>query len=150
MIEHGRRRVLHWNVTEHPTSEWVIQQLRETFPYDTAPKYLISDRDAVFSDRVFNTVRSFGTQPVRISYRCPWQNGVAERWIGSCRQEMLDHVIVFGEEHLRSLLRDYVAYHNEDEPITVWTKISWGQKTPGARSASEPPFLARILRFNPF
>ena len=114
VIHHGRRKLLHWNVTDHPTAEWVIQQLREAFPCDEAPKYLIFDRDKIFALRVVATVRSFGAKPVRNSYRSPWQNGVAERWIGSCRRESLDHVIVLGEQQLRRLLRDYLAYYHED------------------------------------
>ena len=84
---HGRRRVAHFNVTFQPTSAWVIQQLRESFPYDSAPRYLIFDRDTIFNPAVVNAVRAMGIKPRRIAYRSPWQNGVAERWIGSCRRE---------------------------------------------------------------
>jgi hypothetical protein len=82
---HGRRRILHFNATFHPTASWVIQQLRDTFPYDSAPKYLIFDRDSIFSAAVVEFIKAMGTKPVRISYCSPWQNGTAERWIGSCR-----------------------------------------------------------------
>ena len=88
VIEHGRRHILHFNATYNPTSAWVIQQLREAFPYDTAPRYLVFDRDAIFSPAVVEFIRAMGTKPVRISYRSPWQNGTAERWIGNCRREM--------------------------------------------------------------
>lgn len=114
VIHHGRRRILYWNVTDHPTADWVIQQLREAFPYEEVPEYLISDRDAIFDKQVVRTVKSFGIKPIRTSYRCPWQNGVAERWVGSCRREILDHVIVLSQKHLFRLLRDYIAYYNED------------------------------------
>jgi transposase InsO family protein len=114
VIHHGRRRILHCNVTEHPTARWVIQQLRESFPYDTAPAYLVFDRDSIFATNVISTVRSLGIEPKRITYRSPWQNGVAERWIGSCRRELLDRVIVFHESHLRCLLREYVDYYSRD------------------------------------
>ena len=80
VIEHGRRHILHFNATYNPTSAWVIQQLREAFPYDTAPRYLVFDRDAIFSPAVVEFIRAMGTKPVRISYRSPWQNGTAERW----------------------------------------------------------------------
>jgi len=114
VIEHGRRKVVHFNVTSHPDSLWVIQQLREAFPYEEAPRHFIFDRDAIFSPAVVHAVKSFGTKPARTSYRCPWQNPVAERWVKSCRVEMLDHVVVFGERHLRQLMREYASYHNQD------------------------------------
>jgi transposase InsO family protein len=108
-IEHGRRRVLRFDVTDHPAAAWVIQQLRETFPFDTAPRHLIFDRDSTFSAQVVATVRSFGIKTTRTAFRSPWQNGVAERWVGSVRRELLAHVVVFNERHLRRLLREYVA-----------------------------------------
>ena len=109
VIEHGRRHILHFNATFHPTSAWVIQQLREAFPYDAAPRYLVFDWDAIFSPAVVEFLRSMGTKPVRISYRSPWQNGTAERWIGNCRRELLEHVVVLGERHLVRLVRTYVS-----------------------------------------
>ena len=86
----------------------MIQQLREAFPGDTVLRHLIFDRDSIFSASVVSTVKSFGTQPTRTAFRSPWQNGVAERWVGSVRRELLDHVVVLGEHHLRRLLREYV------------------------------------------
>ncbi len=88
VIKHGRRHIVHFNATFNPTASWVMQQLREAFPYDTAPRYLIFDRDAIFSPAVVKCVRSFGIEPIRISYLSPWQNGTAERWILSCRREL--------------------------------------------------------------
>jgi len=85
VIKHGRHHIVHFNATFHPTAAWVMQQLREAFPYDTAPRYLIFDRDAIFSPAVVECVRSLGIEPIRISYRSPWQNGTVERWILSCR-----------------------------------------------------------------
>jgi hypothetical protein len=114
VIEHGRRRVLHLNATFNPTAAWVIQQLREAFPYHTAPKYLIFDRDAIFNPAVVSTVRAMGIKPRRIAYRSPWQNCVAERWIGSCRRDLLEHVVVFGRHHFVRLMRSYISYHHED------------------------------------
>jgi hypothetical protein len=114
IIHHGRRLLLYVNVTFNPTAEWVIQQLREAFPYDTAPKHMIFDRDSIFSAQVVAAVKSFGVKPVRTSWRSPWQNGVVERWIGSCRRELLDHVVVFNERHAMRLLREYIAYYHED------------------------------------
>ncbi len=114
IIEHGRRHVVHFNVTFHPTSAWVIQQLRESFPYDGAPKYLIFDRDSIFSAAVVRFVKAMGTKPVRTVYRSPWQNAVAERWIGSCRRELLEHVVILGERHLVRLIRSYLSYYHKD------------------------------------
>jgi putative transposase len=114
VIEHGRRKVLHCNVTPHPTSDWVVQQLRETFPEADPYRYVLFDHDSKFDDEVTSLLTSTGLQPKRTSVQAPWQNGVAERWIGSCRREMLDHVIPLNERHLRRLLRAYVSYHNED------------------------------------
>ncbi len=79
------------------------------FPYDTAPRYLIFDRDSIFSPAVVEFIRAMGTKPVRISFRSPWQNGTAERWIGSCRRELLEHVVVLGERHLVRLVRAYIT-----------------------------------------
>jgi transposase InsO family protein len=112
VIGHGRRQILHFNVTKHPTSAWIVQQLREAFPEDRAPRYLILDRDSKFKGEVATMLEYLGRELVRTAY--PWQNGVAERWVGSCRRELLDHVIVLNESHLRRLLRDYVAYYHDD------------------------------------
>jgi len=114
IIHHGRRVLLHINVTFHPTARWVVQQLRAAFPFDAAPGYLIFDRDSIFSVHVVATLKSFGIKPVRTSWRSPWQNGAIERWVGSCRRELLDHVIVFNERHAMRLLSEYIAYCNAD------------------------------------
>ena len=91
--EMTRRHIVHFNATFHPTAAWVIQKLREAFPYDTAPKYLIFDRDSIFSSAVVESIKAMGTKPVRTSFRSPWQNGTAERWSGSFRREMLEYVV---------------------------------------------------------
>ena len=114
VIEHGRRHIVHFNATFHPTSAWMMQQLREAFPYDTAPRYLVLDRDSIFSPAVVEFIRAMRTKPVRISYRSPWQNGTAERWIGNCRREMLEHVVILSERHLVRLVRLYISYYHED------------------------------------
>ena len=92
----------------------MIQQLREAFPFDTAPKYLIFDRDTIFSAELVRFVEAMGIKPCRTAYRSPWQNGVAERWIGSCRRELLDHVIVFNRNHFIRLMRSYLDYYHQD------------------------------------
>lgn len=114
VIEHGRRHIIHFNATFRPTADWVMHQLREAFPYDTAPRYLIFDRDSIFSPAVVRFVRALGIDSIRTSYRSPWQNGTAERWILSCRQELLEHVVVFGERYLVRLARLYIDYYHED------------------------------------
>ncbi len=119
IIDHERRRIIHVNVTLHPTAQWVIQQLRESFPEDSAPNYLIFDNDTIFSNEVSASIESLGVMPRKTAYRSPWQNGTAERWVGSCKRELIDHVIVLNEEHLRRLLRDYVRYYNEDRVHTI-------------------------------
>ena len=130
VIVHDRRRILHFNVTRHPTSSWVSQQVREAFPYDTAPRYLIHDRDATFSAEVLEAVKILGVKPVRASFKSPWQNGVAERFVGSCRRDLLNHVIVLNERHLRRLMSDYIRYHHDDRP-----HLGLNKQTPGGRKA---------------
>jgi putative transposase len=93
VISHDRRQILHLNVTKHPTSLWVVQQLREAFPFESAPRFLIFDRDGKYGAEVPAAVRSLKIRPIRTSFESPWQNGVAERWIESCRRDLLDHVI---------------------------------------------------------
>ena len=114
VIAHGRRKILHCNVTRHPTAEWVVQQLREAFPEAGPYRYVILDRDSKFDHEVITFLKATGLQPKRTSVRAPWQNGIAERWVGSCRREILNHVIALNEQHLRRLIRDYVKYHHED------------------------------------
>ncbi len=118
VIEHGRRRVLHFNVTTHPTSSWTIQQLREAFPDESSLRFLIHDNDAIFSQRLTEAIGQLGIESKRTAFRSPWQNGTAERWIGTVRPELLDHVIAIDERHLRRLLRGYVDYYNEDRVHT--------------------------------
>ena len=107
MIGHGRRQIIHFDVTAHPTSPWVVQQLREAFPDNTSPRFLIYDNDSIFSKRVTESIENIGIEPRRTAFRSPWQNGIAERWVGSARRELLDHVIVMNERHLHHLLREY-------------------------------------------
>ena len=132
VIAHERRRILHWNVTKQPTSAWVVQQLREAFPYDSAPGYLIFDRGTNFDEEVIDTVKSFGIQPKLTRFRSPWQNGVAERWIENCRRELLDHVIVLNRRHLKRLINEYVRYYHEDR-----THLGLDKQTPAGRNAAK-------------
>ena len=132
VIAHDRRRILHCNVTMHPSSAWVSQQLREAFPEDSAPDYLIFDRAANFNEEVVGTIKSFGTESKRTSFRSPWQNGVAERFVGSCRRDLLDHVIVLNERHLKRLMIEYIRYYHDDR-----THLGLGKQTPEGRAVAQ-------------
>jgi putative transposase len=115
IIDHRRRTIRHFNVTSQPCALWVIQQLCDAFPFDQISKYLIMDRDSTFSSRVKGFIEhQLGIKPKVTSYKSPWQNGVCERWILSVRREILNHVIVFNENHLRRLMKEYVDYYNKD------------------------------------
>ncbi len=135
IINHDGRRIPHLNVTKHPTSAWVVQQLRQAFPYDDVPKYLIHDRDAKFGLEVEAALKSMGSHPTKTSFRSPWQNGTAERFVGSCRRDLLNHVIVFNQQHLKRLLTEYVRYYHEDR-----THLGLNKETPGGRQTSDPGF----------
>ena len=114
---------------------WVIQQLREAFPYDdTAPKYLMLDRDAIFSPEVMRFIKAMGMTPRRISYRSPWQNPVAEGWTGNCRRELLAHVRVLGHRHLFRLVRSYIHYYHEDP-----CHLGLAKDAPNGRPVTPPP-----------
>ena len=109
VIEHGRRHILHFNVTLHPTGDGVLQQLREAFPLPCPYRYLWFDNDAQFGNELLDFLRSSALKPMRTSIRSPWQNGTAERWVGSARRELLDPIIPLNEKHLRRLGRDYLT-----------------------------------------
>ena len=111
-LSHERRKIIHFNVTYHPTSEWAVQQLKNAFYDSEIPKYLIRDRDCRFGNLFKNSVSSFGIREIVTAYRSPWQNGYVERVIGSICREFLDHVIVINENHLRKLLKEYFHYYN--------------------------------------
>jgi transposase InsO family protein len=111
VLAHDRRRILHFNITAHPTAEWTAQQIVEAFPYDTAPKYLLRDRDRIYGYEFRKQVEVMGIKEVLSAPRSPWQRAYVERVIGSVRRECLDHVIVFDEASLRHALRAYVGYY---------------------------------------
>ena len=113
VIGHERRRILHYDVTSNPNVLWVVLQLREAWGYDQPPhRFLILDHDSKFQGDVVSSVKGIGLQLVRTGFRSPWQNGTAERWVGSVRRDMLDHVIVLNQRHLLRLLNNYVGYYN--------------------------------------
>jgi transposase InsO family protein len=111
-LEHERRRIVHFNVTEGPSARWTGQQLVNAFPYESAPKYVIRDRDKIYGACFVRRVRAMGIEQVLTAPRSPWQNPYCERIIGILRRECLDHVIVVGEQHLRRILRKYLEYYH--------------------------------------
>ena len=128
VIGHDRRKILRFNVTRNPNALWIVQQMREAWPYAPAPRFLLFDRDSKFGSDVVSAVRDMGSQPIRTAFRSPWQNGIAERWVGSCRRDLLDHVIVLNERHLKRLMSEYVRYYHEDR-----THLGLAKDTPAGR-----------------
>lgn len=136
------RGILHCSVTRHPTGIWITQQLREAFPFDHDQRFLIHDRDSKFGEAVNLAVSDVGLNPIKTSFRSPWQNGVAERWVGSCRRDLLDHVIPLNERHLKRLLSEYVRYYHSDR-----THLGLKKDTPNPRARAEQKYDSRILSF---
>ena len=128
VIGHDRRKILGFNVTRNPSALWIAQQMREAWPYTPAHRFLLFDRDSKFGSDVVSVVKDMGSQPTRTAFRSPWQNGVAERWVGSCRRDLLDHVIVLNERHLKRLMAEYVRYYHEDR-----THLGLAKDTPAGR-----------------
>ena len=134
VIDHDRRKVLHCNATSQPHALWIVMQLREAWEDDQPNRFLIFDRDSKFSADVVAAVKRDGTEPIRTAFRSPWQNGVAERWVGNVRRDLLDHVIVLNRRHLRRLLGDYIRYYHEDR-----THLGLGKDTPAGRAEESGP-----------
>ncbi len=112
ILSNSRRRIVHFNVTESPTALWTGQQIVNAFPWDTAPKYVLRDRDGKFGKEFNSRVESMGIEQVLTAARSPWQNPYVERMIGSIRRECLDHVIIFNHQHLRRVLKQYFCYYH--------------------------------------
>jgi transposase InsO family protein len=134
IVRHGRRDVASCTVTTSPTAAWIAQQLREAFPFDSAPRFMISDRGAIFSAWVMAILRSMKIEPTRTSYRSPWQNGVAERFVGTVRRELLGHVLVVNEHHLRRLLDSFIDHYNQDR-----THLGLSKDSPLGRPVEQRP-----------
>ena len=111
-ITHARRRIVHFNVTAHPTAPWVWRQLLEATPWGQQPRYLIGDRDRSYGGALIGKARAIGIKPVLTAVRAPQANASAERVVGTLRRECLDHLIIVNERHLRLVLREYVAHYN--------------------------------------
>jgi hypothetical protein len=128
IVRLGRRDLVWINVTTNPTAEWIARQLTEAFPWNEAPRYLIRDRDRIYGIVVARRLRAMGIRDKPTASASPWQNGFAERLIGSIRRECLDHIIVLGEAHLRRILKSYAAYYNASR-----TRRSLNKDTPIGR-----------------
>ena len=139
VLAHDRRRIVHFNVTAHPTAEWTAQQLREAFPFEEVPKYLLRDRDRIFGVDFTKQVEDLGIEEVLSAPRSPWQRAYIERVIGSIRRECLDHVIVFHEESLYRHVKAFVEYYHQSR-----THLTLEKDTPGGRPA-QPPGLGRVI-----
>jgi transposase InsO family protein len=139
ILRHDRRQVVHYNVTTQPTSAWVAQQLREAFPFETAPRYLIRDRDGCYGKEVRRCLKSLGIEEVVTAPWSPWQNPYAERLVGTIRRDCLDHVLVLGERHLRRILQRFFVYYHEAR-----CHQSLGGNAPHARTV-EPPERGRVV-----
>jgi len=135
VLSNERRRVVHFNVTDSPSATWTGQQIVEAFPWVTAPKYLLRDRDKIFGHEFVHRVEMMGIKQVLISARSPWQNPYVERVIGSIRRECLDHTIVINEKHLRRVLREYFKYYHGSR-----THLGLEKDCPEPRSVESPDF----------
>jgi len=145
VLHHERRRILQFAVTDHPEAPWVVQQLREAFPLDTAPRYAILDRDGKYGHGVPSALQRMGVKAVRTAPRSPWQNPYVERFGGTLRRELLDKIIVFNPTQLHRVVSQFVTYYHEDrghlgldkdapEPRVVTPQLS-----PCARVVALPP-----------
>ena len=139
VLRHDRRRVVHFNVTRHPTARWTGQQIVEAFPFDEAPRFLIRDHDSIYGVDFQLRVDHMNIEEVVIAYRSPWQSPYVERLIGSIRRDCLDHVIVLNEAHLRRILTDYFAYYHKSR-----THLSLDRNAPMPREV-EPPSCGRVI-----
>jgi putative transposase len=139
VLAHHRRRVVHFNVTEHPTARWTAQQIVDAFPDDSSPLYLLRDRDNVYGHAFRQRLKGMGIGEVLTAPQSPWQNPFAERLIGSIRRECLDHVVVLGEQHLRCTLARYFRYYHRAR-----THLSLDKDAPEVRPIEPPPLGAII------
>jgi putative transposase len=141
ILAHSRRKVLHFNVTENPTAQWTAQQIVEAFPWPSAPKYLLRDRDAIYGGVFQKRIQAMGTEQVLSAPRSPWQNPFVERLIGTLRRDCLDHVVTLNEHHLRRIVARYLDYYHD------WrTHLSLAMDAPNARMV-HPPDQGRVVAF---
>jgi transposase InsO family protein len=139
VLSHARRRLVRIAVTDNPTAQWIAGQVTEAFPWEEAPHYLIRDPDGSFGTAYTRRIRAMGIRDHPVAARSPWQNGHVERLIGSIRRECLDHVVVFGEAHLRRILKAYAAYYND-----IRTHLSLDKDAPNSRRSQPAGAIAAI------
>ena len=141
ILGHNRRKVIHFDVTQNPTQVWLAHQMTEAFPWDTAPRYLLRDRDASYGQAFRDRIQVMGIKEVVTAARSPWQNAYVERIIGSVRRECLDHVIIFGERHLRGVLSSYFQYYHKTP-----THLALDKDCPESRPI-QPLSAGKIIAF---
>jgi transposase InsO family protein len=134
VLGQGRRQLLWFEVTRHPTAEWLARQITEAFPWASTPTYLVRDNDGAYGQVFPRRVMAMGIRDRPISPRSPWQNGHVERLIGTVRRECLDRMLIFGEAHLRQILTLYASYHNESRYNESRTHLSLHKDTPLGRA----------------
>jgi transposase InsO family protein len=139
VLGHDRRQLLWFEVTRHPTAEWLARQITEAFPWGSAPAYLVRDNDRAYGHVFTSRVRAMGIRDRPISFRSPWQNPYVERLIGTVRRECLDRVLIFGEAHLRQILSSYAAYYNE-----IRTHLALGKDAPAGRAVQRSSAIVAI------
>ncbi len=139
ILSHDRRRPLHFAVTANPTGEWTARQLLEAFPWDSAPRYLLRDRDGIYGEKFHEATEWLGIREVLTAPQSPWQNAYVERLIGSIRRECLDHVIVLNETGLHRMLKSYFGYYERTR-----THLSLDKDAPFPRDV-QPPELGRVV-----
>ena len=133
VLGHDRRRAIHFNVTAHPTAEWTARQIAEAFPWDSAPRYLLHDRDSIYGGTFRRRVEEMGIREVLTAPKSPWQNPYVERFLGSLRRECLDHIVVLNEASLRRIVRSYFQYYEHSR-----THLALEKDAPESR-AIQPP-----------
>jgi len=134
----------HFSRTAYPTSEWIVQQLRQALPLPCPYRYVLFDHDAKFGSDVVELLRTSAIRPLRTSVRSPWQNGVAEGWVGSVRRKMFDHVIPLNERHLRRLGREYLAYYHQDRTTSAWIRATHARRPIELRPTATSRIHARL------
>jgi transposase InsO family protein len=141
ILKNSRREVLHFNSTANPTAQWASRQIIEAFPWDTAPKHLMRDRDKIYGKVFCERINNMGIDEVISSPKSPWQNPFAERIIGSIRRDCLDHVIVMNEHHLRRILKNYFEYYHQDR-----THLGLEKDTPVVRAMQSKPTGGKLIK----
>ena len=139
VLGHGRRQLLWFEVTRHPTAEWLARQITEAFPWASAPTYLVRDNDRAYGHTFTSRVRAMGIRDRPTSPGSPWQNPYVERLIGTVRRECLDRMLIFGESHLRQILSSYAEYYNQ-----VRTHLALGKDTPLGRAVQRSGAIVAI------